>query len=206
MFYKKNPKDFTQRITATWLKTWTKKNFFKKQRQRCFCFFLFSYKNQIKMNNNLIPKTIRASQITLAQLMQPEHSNSSGNIHGGSIMKLVDEAGALACMRHSGYRVVTVAIDSMVFSQPINIGNLVTLTAQVTYAGHTSMEAEVNVTAEDPVTGQKTHTNKAYLIYVALDENHDPVQVAPLTADTPEDQARLEAGKKRQVERLARRK
>jgi acyl-CoA hydrolase len=171
-----------------------------------FLLFSFSLIKLIKMENNLNPKTIRASQITLAQLMQPEHANSSGFVHGGSIMKLVDEAGALSCMRHSGYRVVTVAIDSMVFTQPINIGNLVTLSAQVTYAGLTSMEAEVIVVAEDPITGQKTHTNKAYLIYVALDKNHIPVPVAPLTADTPEDQARLEAGKKRQLERLARRK
>jgi uncharacterized protein (TIGR00369 family) len=87
------------------------------------------------MNNNHSPKNMHASHIALAQLMHPEHANNSGNVHGGWIMKLVDEAGALACMRHAGHRVVTVAIDNMEFNQPINIGNLVTLTAEVTYAG-----------------------------------------------------------------------
>lgn len=146
---------------------------------------------------------MRASRISIAQLMQPEHANNLGNVHGGWIMKLVDEAGALACMRHAQHRVVTVAIDRMVFRQPIRIGDLVILTAEVTYTGTTSMEAEVQVVAEDPVTGERTHTNTAYVVYVAMDEDHNPVQVPQLIAENPAEKQRIEQGKKRQLRRLS---
>jgi uncharacterized protein (TIGR00369 family) len=158
------------------------------------------------INNTLPPRPANASRITIAQLMQPEHANNLGNVHGGWIMKLVDEAGALACMRHSHRRVVTVFIDHMEFHQPIRIGDLVTLTAEVTFTGRTSLEAEVKVTAEDPTTGDQVHTNTAYVVYVALDDDRKPTQVPPLLAETTEERAKLEEGKKRQAERLARRK
>lgn len=148
-------------------------------------------------------KTPRASHISIAQLMQPEHANNHGNVHGGWIMKLVDEAGALACMRHAQRRVVTVAVDSFVFREPIKIGDLVTLTAEVTYAGRTSMEAEVQVIAENPVTGERTHTNTAYLVYVALDDDNKPTTVSPLVAETDKDRDRLELGKMRQQRRIS---
>ncbi len=158
------------------------------------------------MNNKNAQKTAAASRITIAQLMQPEHANNLGNVHGGWIMKLVDEAGALACMRHCQRRVVTVFIDQMEFHQPIRIGDLVTLTAEVTFTGRTSIEAEVKVTAEDPTTGDQVHTNTAYVVYVALDDDRKPTRVPPILASTPEETAKLEAGKQRQTERLARRK
>jgi uncharacterized protein (TIGR00369 family) len=152
------------------------------------------------------PKTVRASHISIAQLMQPEHANNLGNVHGGWIMKLVDEAGALACMRHAQHRVVTVAIDSMVFRQPIRIGDLVILNAEVTYSGSTSMEAEVQVTAENPITGERTHTNTAYVVYVALDDEGNPVQVPPLKAETDEQIRRMQSARERQKYRLTQRK
>ena len=129
-----------------------------------------SARTWIKMTDPLTPKPMRASRIQIAQLMHPEHANLLGNVHGGWIMKLVDEAGALACMRHAQSRVVTVAIDLMVFRSPIKIGDLVLLNAEVTYTGRTSMEAEVQVQAENPITGERTNTNTAYLVYVALDD------------------------------------
>ena len=150
----------------------------------------------------LTPKPMRASHVTLAQFMQLEHANPLGNIHGGWIMKLVDECGALACMRHARNRVVTVAIDSMTFHQPIKVGDLVTLTAEVTYTGCTSMETEVLVEAENPITGVKTYTNHAYLVYVALDDDGKPVAIPPVMAETPEEQKRLDAAKQRQALRL----
>lgn len=155
------------------------------------------------MNKNLIPITPSASHVTIAQLMLPEHANYIGNVHGGWIMKLVDEVGALACMRHSRHRVVTVAIDQMTFRQPIRIGDLVTLDAEVTYTGHTSMEVEVLVTAENPITGECTHTNKAYLVYVALDDDRKPVAVPPLLIESPEQEERMAAAIKRQEHRLS---
>jgi uncharacterized protein (TIGR00369 family) len=154
---------------------------------------------------SLIPpgKPVSASRVTLAQLMQPEHANNLGNVHGGWIMKLVDEAGALACMRHAQQRVVTVAVDRMVFLQPIRTTDLVTLTAEVSFVGRTSMEAEVHVTAENPITGECTHTNTAYLVYVALDVHGQPVRVPPLIAENESQRIRMEEGQARQAHRLA---
>jgi len=151
------------------------------------------------------PKPIRSSRISIAQLMQPEHANLLGNVHGGYIMKLVDEAGALTCMRHAQCKVVTVAIDSMVFRNPIRIGDLVILNAEVTYTGRTSMEAEVQVLAENPITGERTHTNTAYLVYVALDDAGHPVPVPPLKAETEDEKRRMEQAQERQERRLAQR-
>jgi uncharacterized protein (TIGR00369 family) len=138
----------------------------------------------------------------LSQLMHPEHANLLGNVHGGWIMKLVDEAGALACMRHAQRKVVTVAIDSMVFRQPIRIGDLVILNAEVSYAGRTSMEAEVQVLAENPITGERTHTNTAYLVYVALDDEGRPTTVPVLQAETEEEKRRMQKAEERQERRL----
>lgn len=149
------------------------------------------------------PKPMRASRIQLAQMMQMEHANSQGNVHGGWIMKLVDEAGALASTRHAAHRTVTVAIDRMVFHQPIHIGDLVLFNAEVTYAGQTSMEVEVDVIAENPITGSQIHTNAAYLVYVALDDDGSPTEVPPLFAETPEEQIRMDAAKARQKIRIS---
>ena len=151
------------------------------------------------------PRTMQASRIQIAQLMQPEHANTQGNVHGGWIMKLVDEAAALAAMRHAGHKCVTVAMDRMVFRQPIYIGNLVILEAMVTYAGRTSMEIEVDVVAENPITRQRNQTNTAYVVYVAIDDQGKPTQIPPLIAESPEEQVRMEAAKARQQARLKQR-
>jgi uncharacterized protein (TIGR00369 family) len=155
------------------------------------------------MRNSPPKKTARASRISIAQLMQPEHANNLGHVHGGWIMKLADEAGALACMRHAQKRVVTVAVDSLVFREPIKIGDLIILNAEVTYTGRTSIEAEVHVVAENPITGERTHTNTAYLVYVALDDEGRPTSVPALIAETEEDRQRMEQAKKRQAHRIA---
>jgi acyl-CoA hydrolase len=152
------------------------------------------------------PKPMRASRIQLAQIMMPEHANTQGNVHGGWIMKLVDEAGALASTRHAAHRTVTVAIDRMVFRYPIHIGDLVLLNAEVTYAGHTSMEVEVDVIAENPISGKQIHTNAAYLVYVAIDDKDKPTRIPPLVAETLEEQARMDAAVVRQQRRLAEKK
>lgn len=155
---------------------------------------------------DLVGKPPSASHITLAQMMYPEYANYHGFVHGGVIMKLVDEAGGLACVRHAQRRVVTLVIDQLTFREPIRIGDLVTLTAEVTYAGRTSMEAEIHVTAENPVTGVCTHTNTAYLVYVAVDEDGKPAPVPPLIAENDVQLKRMEEAKARQAYRLANRK
>lgn len=154
------------------------------------------------MKASMSPKNASASRISIGQLMQPEHANNLGNVHGGWIMKLVDDAGALACMRHAQRRVVTVAIDSMVFTHPIRLGDLVLLTAELTRVGRTSMEVEIQVVAENPITGERRRTNTAYAVYVALDDDGAPVPVAPLLAETADEKARQAEAQERQARRL----
>jgi uncharacterized protein (TIGR00369 family) len=148
-------------------------------------------------------KRVKDSQIELSQLMMPEHANPLGNIHGGFIMKLVDEAGGLCAMRHAQRPAVTVAIDSMTFLSPINVGHLVILQASLNYVGRTSMEIGVKVVAENPITGERVHTNSAYVVYVALDDHGQPTEVPGLLLETEEEQRRWAAGKARQAHRLS---
>jgi uncharacterized protein (TIGR00369 family) len=152
-----------------------------------------------------VPKCVSESRVVLNLLMNPEHANALGNVHGGVIMKLVDEAGALAAMRHSQSPVVTVAIDSMTFDKPIYVGNVVTLTAELTYTGRTSVEVRVSVVAEDPLTGSRSHTNLAYLVYVAIDRQGRPRPVPSLCVETPEEELRFREAQERQAERKKRR-
>lgn len=151
------------------------------------------------------PKPPSKSLITLSTLMMPEHANHLGNVHGGVIMKLVDEAAAIAAMRHAGSPAVTVAMDSMSFKQPVQVGDLLICNALVTFTHRSSMEVEVHVTAEDPVTGETTHTNSAYLVFVALGADARARAVPALLLETDDDRERFEAGAERQRARLARR-
>lgn len=147
-------------------------------------------------------KRAEESRVTLSQLMGPGTANTLGNVHGGHIMKLCDEAGAMAAIRHARRPVVTVAIDSMTFHSPVNIGNLLTVTAHVNWTGRTSMETRVLVTAEDVLSGETTHTNTAYFVYVALGEQGRPAPVPSLICETEEDKARFERAAARQELRL----
>jgi len=151
-------------------------------------------------------KTPQQSQVVLTQVMGPAQANVLGNIHGGLIMKLCDEAGGMAAIKHARRPVVTVVVDSMSFHSPVHIGNLVTVNAEVTWVGRTSMETRAVVTAENVLTGEVTHTNTAYFVYVALDENGRPVPVPPLMCETEEDKARFERGAQRQAYRLQQRR
>lgn len=150
-------------------------------------------------------KTPSASRITLTQLMGPGAANTLGNVHGGHIMKLCDEAGGMAASKHARRPSVTVAIDSMTFHSPVHIGNLVTVTAEVTWTGRSSMETRVVVTAEDVLSGQITHTNTAYFVYVALDEKGRPAAVPPLVLTTDDERIRNKRAAERQEYRLKRR-
>lgn len=156
------------------------------------------------MAEDTAPKRVSDSRVVLTVLMNPEHANPLGNVHGGVIMKLVDEAGGIAAMRHSRSAVVTVAIDSMTFEEPVYVGNLVTVTAELTYVGRTSMEVRATVTAEAPLSGSITHTNLAYLVYVAIDDSGRPTPVPRLVAETPEEQMRMQQAEERQAIRKER--
>lgn len=148
-------------------------------------------------------KRVSESTVTLSQFMQPEHANNLGNVHGGWLMKLIDEAGGLCATRHARRPSVTVAVDSLTFLSPVHVGDLVTFDARLTYVGRTSMEAEVHVEAENILTGERTHTNSAYLVYVALGDDNRPVEVPPLILDSDAERARYERARARQAQRLA---
>lgn len=151
-------------------------------------------------------KRVKDSQVTLHQLMLPQHANPMGNIHGGVIMKMVDETAGLCAMRHSQHQAVTVAIDSMTFHSPVYVGNLVTFNASLNWVGYTSMEVGVRVVAENPITGECTHTNTAFLVFVALDDEGRKVAVPPLILETDEERRRWAEAEVRQKLRLDRRR
>jgi acyl-CoA hydrolase len=142
------------------------------------------------------------SRVTLHQLMVPEHGNALGNVHGGVIMRMVDETGAICAMRHARAPCVTIAIDSMTFRQPVHLGDLLLCSATVTWVGKTSIEVGVTVHAENPVTGEISHTNSAFVVYVALGADGRPTPVPPLELGDDEARKHFEEGAERQQRRL----
>ena len=152
------------------------------------------------------PKRVGDSRVEMHQLMLPEHANAYGNVHGGVIMKIVDEAGGICAMRHANRPCVTIAIDDMTFLSPVNVGELLSCRASVNYVGRTSIEVGVKVHAENPITGEITHTNSAYLVYVAIDDDGKPVPVPALETETDEEKRRWEQGRARQQLRVSRRR
>jgi uncharacterized protein (TIGR00369 family) len=146
-------------------------------------------------------KTVDESRTVMAMQMQPTDANIWGNVHGGAILRLADEAGGAAAIRHSRMRCVTVAMDSMTFKQPVYIGDLLTLTACLTHVGRTSMEVEVRIDAENLRTGEKRHAGTSYLVYVAIDDAGRPAPVPRLIARTDEERERWRAAAERRTRR-----
>jgi acyl-CoA hydrolase len=132
-------------------------------------------------------------------------ANSAGNVHGGTIMKLVDETAGLAAIKHSRRRVVTAGMDRMNFLVPIHVGDLVTFSASVNAVWRTSMEVGVRVEAENPRIGEVRHTNTAYLTMVALDDDGEPTSVPPLIPETSVQERRMREAELRRANRLAER-
>ncbi len=147
-------------------------------------------------------KCASESQVTLSQQMMPSDANPLGNVHGGHIMKLVDEAGGLAAMRHARRPVVTVTVDSMSFLSPVKVGHLLTLRSSVNWVGRTAIEVGIRVEAENPITGEITHTNSAFAVYVALDDEGHPCPVPPLIVQTCDEKRRWAEAAQRQDRRL----
>jgi acyl-CoA hydrolase len=134
--------------------------------------------------------------------MQPADANFFGVIHGGVILKLIDEAGGTCAYRFARRRVVTAAIDRMSFHYPVQIGNLVVCRATVNWAGRTSIEVGVRVEAEDLDTGARLHTNSAYLVFVAVDDQRRPAPVPRLLVETDAERQRWAAAEERRRVRL----
>ena len=124
------------------------------------------------------------TSLVLTHLMQPLDANYMGNIHGGIIMKLIDEAAGACAYRFCRTAVVTAAIDRIDFHHPVQPGDLVRLMANVNYTGTTSLEVGVRVEAEDLTTGMVAHTNSAYLVFVALSGSGRPIPVPRLDPQT----------------------
>jgi acyl-CoA hydrolase len=140
--------------------------------------------------------------VCMAQVMQPSHANVVGNVHGGTIMKMIDEAAAVVAIRHARRNVVTASIDRLDFHAPAYVGNLVIFKASLNYVGRSSMEVGVRVEAEDLKHGTVRHTASAYLTFVALDEAGKPAPVPPLVPATDDDRRRQEAAARRHAERV----
>jgi acyl-CoA hydrolase len=151
------------------------------------------------------PKPATDSRSQIVRWTSVLDANAAGDVHGGTVMRLCDEAAALAAIKHSRMRVVTAAMDRMVFLYPIRVGELVTLSAAVNAAWRTSMEVGVRVDAENPLTGEVHHTSTAYLTMVALDDGGRPAAVPPLIAETPTEQRRQREAEMRRANRLAER-
>lgn len=151
-------------------------------------------------------RRIRDSRVTLHQFMMPAHANAMGNVHGGVILKIADEAAAICAMRHAHRQCVTVAIDSVAFHSPVHVGELLALEATLTYVGRTSLEVRVSVHAEDPISGVITHTNSAYFVFVALDEQGRAAVVPEIDFESEDERVRFVEAAERQKLRLARSK
>ena len=130
-------------------------------------------------------------------LMTPDMANFSGVVHGGSLLKLLDQVAYACAARYSKSYVVTASLDQVFFKEKIQVGELVTLAANVNYVGRTSMEVGIKVTAENLRTREKRHTNSSYFTMVAVDENGKPVEVPPLILETELEKRLFEAAKMR---------
>jgi acyl-CoA hydrolase len=149
------------------------------------------------------PRPVEESEALLAHWMGPTDANGTGNIHGGTIMRLVDEVAGVAAVKFCRGRVVTVSMDRMDFLVPVYVGDLVTFKATVNAAWHTSMEIGVRVEAEDLRSGEVRHSNTAYLTFVALGDDGRPVAVPGAEAATAEQRRRMREAQQRRASRLA---
>lgn len=151
------------------------------------------------------PRTVSSSQAQLVRWMGVLDANTAGSVHGGTVMKLCDEAAGLVAVKHSRCRVVTAAIDRMTFLVAISIGELVTFSASVNAVWRSSMEIGVRVDSENPRTGEQRQTNTAYLTMVALDESGRPTPVPELLSSSDEELRRAHDAQIRRANRLAER-
>jgi acyl-CoA hydrolase len=146
------------------------------------------------------------TNVILSSLMMPADANFMGNIHGGVIMKLIDEAAGTCAFQFCRTRVVTAAIDRIDFHYPVQVGNLIILKANMNYAGTSSMEVGVRVDAEDLTTGIITHCASAYLVFVALDDDQKPIPVPALVPQTDDQRRWQRQAEERRAKRLAERR
>ncbi|MCF8031832.1 MAG: acyl-CoA thioesterase [Desulfarculaceae bacterium] len=146
------------------------------------------------------------TSVVMAVLMEPADANVAGNVHGGVIMKNIDNTAAVVALRHAGCNVVTASIDRLDFHNPVYVGELVFLKATLNMVGNSSMEVGVRVEAENPRKGQVRHVASAYLTFVALDDDGHPTKVPGLIMHTGLERQRHAEAMDRQKTRLAEKK
>ncbi len=154
------------------------------------------------MPDSLKLKKPSESQTEMVQVVLPNDANPLGYILGGTVMHLIDIAGAIACHRHTRSLLVTAAVDGLQFLHPIKVGDLIILKARVTAVWSTSLEVEVEVFSEETLTGRRQMTSRAYLTFVAVDRDSHRVPIPGLILETEEDRRRAAEADRRRAERL----
>jgi acyl-CoA hydrolase len=142
----------------------------------------------------------------MVQVVLPNDANPLGFILGGSVMHLIDIAGAIACHRHTRTLLVTAAVDGLQFLHPIKVGDLIILKARVTAAWNTSLEVEVEVFSEETLTGVRRMTSRAFLTFVSIDQEGRHVQIPPLIVETEDEKTKAREAEVRRAARLEARK
>ena len=132
-----------------------------------------------------------ANQLTMTVLMTPDTANFSGKVHGGAILKLLDQVAYACASRYAGHYVVTLSVDQVTFRQPIQVGELVTFLASVNHTGNSSMEVGIKVVAEDIRAKVVRHVNSCFFTMIAVDDNGHPTKVPPLTPRTMDERRRF---------------
>ncbi|MFN2581783.1 MAG: acyl-CoA thioesterase [Candidatus Dormibacteria bacterium] len=163
-------------------------------------------REKLYRNVDLSPRPAARSQTTLTIVMEIEHANNAGYVHGGTIMRLVDTAAGTSAAKHARRRVVTAAMDDMSFLAPVFIGDVVTVQAMVNDAHTTSMEVGVRVEAETVPTGEHRRVASAHLVFVGLDEDGHPAQVPPVIAESDDEKRRQAQARIRREHRLVRKR
>lgn len=134
------------------------------------------------------------------QRVQPHHANNYGTVHGGNVMKWMDEYGAMSAMRFAGENCVTASVDKLNFERPVPIGNTVVLESYVFDAGKTSIRVRISAARENPRTGDREQTTDSTFVYVAIDEDGNPTTVPALSVETDRGQKLLDAARDRSTE------
>ncbi|MEW5809125.1 MAG: acyl-CoA thioesterase [Actinomycetota bacterium] len=139
----------------------------------------------------------RPTTLTMTVLMTPDMANFSGNVHGGAILKILDQVAYSCASRYAGTYVVTLSVDRVLFRDTIHVGELVTFSASVNYTGRTSMEIGIRIDTEDIRRGTTRHTNSSYFTMIAVDADNQPLPVPPLIPTTPTMRQRFESARHR---------
>ena len=146
-------------------------------------------------------KTVKQSRVTLNALMTPADQNYKGFVFGGVILKMIDHAAYVCARKHSGNYCVTASFDHVIFKKPIRVGDLVTVAAEVNFAGRTSMEIGIEIISENLETKKVEHANSSYVTMVAVDSKGNPVKVPRLIPQTAEEKRRYKEAEKRYLAR-----